>query len=90
MAGSYSDVTNSKGEFIGMDLIDNLGDAHEAFEECVDMIQHLTGGDDEKVWKAWKEGYCKKRLPDRVKESPYLFSYEKWCKHHKEEDEEYV
>ena len=54
------------------------------------MIQHLTGGDDEKVWKAWKEGHCKKRLPDRVKESPYLFSYEKWCKHHKEEDEEYV
>lgn len=27
-----------------MDLIENLGDAHEALEECFNVIEAMTGG----------------------------------------------
>jgi hypothetical protein len=49
MAGSYSHIVNSKNEFRGIELIDNLGDAHEALEECYWMIWLLTRGDKEKI-----------------------------------------
>lgn len=43
MAGSYSHITDDEtGRFIGIDLIDNLGDAYEALEECYGMIQYLA------------------------------------------------
>ena len=32
-----------------MGLIENLGDAHEALDECFKIIMELTGGDKEKV-----------------------------------------
>lgn len=55
MAGSYRHVTDAEGKFSGMDCIDNLGDAHEALEECVDMIMwlatQLTAGDPR--WMIW-------------------------------------
>lgn len=63
MAGSYRHITNADGSFRGADLIDNLGDAYEALEECYDMIQQLTGGDKKKIHKAWLEGHFKKRCP---------------------------
>jgi hypothetical protein len=44
MAGSYNHLLDEQGRF-HMDLIENLGDAHEALEECFGMIQVLTGGD---------------------------------------------
>jgi hypothetical protein len=56
MAGSYRHITNGKNEFIGIDLIDNLGDAWEALEECYLMIKQLTGNDKQKIYKAWYEG----------------------------------
>ena len=40
MAGSLSHITDDNGNFT-MDLIDNLGDAHEALEECFDRIKLL-------------------------------------------------
>ena len=63
MAGSYRHITDADGAFIGVALIDNLGDAHEALEECHDMIQQLTGGDKKKIYEAWLEGHFKKRCP---------------------------
>ena len=45
MAGSYSHIVDGDNKFIGVELIDNLGDAYEALEECYGMISHLTGGD---------------------------------------------
>ena len=42
MAGSYKHIINRDGEFTGTELIDNLGDAYEALEECYDMIQYLS------------------------------------------------
>jgi len=48
MAGSYRHITRVDGTFCGAYLLDNLGDAHEALEECWEMIQYLTGGDKHK------------------------------------------
>jgi hypothetical protein len=39
MAGSYRHITNGDGSFRGVELLDNLGDACEALEECYDMIR---------------------------------------------------
>lgn len=51
MAGSYRHITNNSNEFIGIDLIENLGDAHEALEECYQIIKEL-GGTKKKIYKA--------------------------------------
>ncbi len=40
MAGSYKHIVGPNGEFT-MDLIDNMGDAREALEECFAYIQRL-------------------------------------------------
>lgn len=63
MAGSYQHIVRSDGSFQGTELIDNLGDAYEALEECYDMIQQLTGGDKTRIYEAWLEGHFKKRYP---------------------------
>ena len=63
MAGSYRHITNQDGTFRGVELISDLGDAHEALEECFLMIQHLTGGDKDKIFEAWRDGYFKNRCP---------------------------
>jgi len=55
MAGSYRHITNPDNTFRGIDLIDNLGDAHEALEECYEIIQVLTGGDKRKIFEAHRE-----------------------------------
>lgn len=44
MAGSYDHIVDKEGRFIGTRLIDNLGDAYEALEECYGMIQWLANG----------------------------------------------
>jgi hypothetical protein len=56
MAGSYRHITKSDGSFNGINLLDNLGDAYEALEECYAMIKFLTGGNKEKIYKAWLKG----------------------------------
>lgn len=63
MAGSFRHVTDNDGAFRGIDLIDNLGDAHQALEECYEMIQYLTHGDQLAIYTAWLEGYFKKHCP---------------------------
>lgn len=53
MAGSYQHITDhDTGAFIGTELLDNLGDAYEALEECYGMIWYLAGGDLTKVKEA--------------------------------------
>lgn len=63
MAGSYRMIVDDNGDFCGIDLIENLGDAYEALEECFEMIRWLTGGDKQKIHQAWLEGYFKKHCP---------------------------
>lgn len=68
MAGSYRHITDSRGEFIGTDLLDHLGDAYEALEECWEMIQCLTGGDRKKIYDAWKKSRPKETRVCSLKE----------------------
>jgi len=42
MAGSWGHIVNRSGKFQGTLLIENLGDAYEALEECYGMIQWLA------------------------------------------------
>jgi len=42
MAGSYKHIVNSDGSFRGTHLLDHMGDAFEALQECYDMIQWLS------------------------------------------------
>lgn len=42
MAGSWKHITTDKGEFRGVELIDNLGDAYETLEECYGMVWYLV------------------------------------------------
>ena len=63
MAGSYKHIINRDGEFTGTELIDNLGDAYEALEECYDMIQYLSDGDRTQIHDAWLNGHIRKRNP---------------------------
>lgn len=59
MAGSFGHITDDAGQFIGIALIENLGDAYEALEECFGMIHVLSGGDPNKIEDArrrYREG----------------------------------
>lgn len=73
MAGSLSHIIDTDGTFT-MDLIDNLGDAHEALEECFAVIIELSGGNMGKVSKACvASGHCdpyKKYVGDEVIPKP--------------------
>ena len=42
MAGSWGHITDEEGRFAGIALIENLGDAYEALEECYGMVQVLA------------------------------------------------
>lgn len=44
MAGSLSHIVDDETGKFTMDLLDNMGDAHEALEECFALIHALTGG----------------------------------------------
>lgn len=52
MAGSYRHIIDEDNKFRGVDLLDHLGDAYEALQECHWMINHLCSGDKEKVFEA--------------------------------------
>lgn len=43
MAGSLRHIVDDQGDFT-IDLIENLGDAFEALEECFDIINVLSNG----------------------------------------------
>ena len=63
MAGSFHHIIKAKDlSFRGCQLLDNLGDASEALEECYDMLMYLTGGDRTKLYDAWKKGHMEKRF----------------------------
>ena len=63
MTGGYRHIVNEDGSFRGVDLLDHLGDAYEALEECYEMIQYLNDGNKTKIYKAWRDGYFKKYHP---------------------------
>lgn len=48
MAGSFNHVVADNGTFT-MGSIENLGDAHEALEECFGIIFFLTNGDKDRI-----------------------------------------
>lgn len=48
MAGSLSHIINKDGAF-DMNMIENLGDAEEALEECFQIIFALSNGDSKRV-----------------------------------------
>lgn len=81
MAGSYRHITNPDMSYRGVELIDDLGDADEALEECHAMIDHLTGGDKGKIHEAWLEGYFKKNCPPSNID---LATFEKFWQNHDE------
>lgn len=59
MAGSYRHITDANNKFIGIKLIENLGDSYEALEECWHIINILSNGDKQKISDAHLE-YIKK------------------------------
>ena len=68
MAGSYRHIVTMNNDFRDdiengglMDMIDNLGDAREALEECYDMIKYLTNGNKKKIYGAYINGHVKFR-----------------------------
>lgn len=66
MAGDYNFVTDSDGNFIGVDQLDNLGDAYEALEACVAIINSLadaTGNRKTAIYEAYIDGYCQNHIP---------------------------
>ena len=48
MAGSFNHLVG-KDDALQLDLIENLGDAAEAFEECYQLIFYLAGDDKERI-----------------------------------------
>jgi hypothetical protein len=66
MAGSLRHIIGSDGK-LTMELIDNLGDAYEALEECYALIIELSGGDMEKVSAAC----VKHKFPDPYETKRY-------------------
>jgi len=48
MAGSLNHIVDDDGTF-RMGGIENLGDAHEALDECFKIILELTGGEKTKI-----------------------------------------
>ena len=61
MAGSYSHCVDENHVFVGVGdfqgMIENLGDAYEACEEMVFMINFLANGNKEKIEEANKAYY---------------------------------
>lgn len=78
MAGSYKHCVDSNNEFRGIELIENLGDAHEALEQMYDMIQLLSGGDKTLIWFAWLEGHIRKRYPGNFAQDLRIYSFDRY------------
>lgn len=57
MAGSYRHITDKDNNLISNEefpnMIENLGDAYEAIEECWHLIDILSGGDKKKIAAAY-------------------------------------
>src|SRR5579872_5462785 len=53
MAGSFSHIVNDDLSFRGVDLLDDLGDAYEALEECYNMILVLADNDPQRIQEAY-------------------------------------
>ena len=77
MAGSYRHVTDGEGRYIGTGLLDHMGDASEALEQCVAMIRYLAGGDKRKIYEAWLYGFVFPNYPHADPTDP-VYSYERF------------
>ena len=49
MAGSLSHIVDVETGKYRFDLIENLGDAYEALDECFYLIKAMTGGEKEEI-----------------------------------------
>lgn len=56
MAGSLDHLKDSNGNFTS-DLIEDLGDAHEALEECFNRIKELEDGHKDLIQKVAAQGH---------------------------------
>jgi hypothetical protein len=74
MAGSYEHTIDSDtGNYRGVDLLENMGDMHEAVEQMFFMIGHLADWDRDRIKKASKAYYrClrkERRWPVQMREA---------------------
>jgi hypothetical protein len=70
VAGSLNHIIGDDGKF-RMDLIENLGDAHEALEECFELIVCLTEGSIARLRAACKAtGHVDPYRTDRFSDEP--------------------
>ena len=60
MAGSFRHCVGKDGGF-AMDLLENMGDAHEACEQMFWMVLFLSGYDDDKIIAAENAYYAEAR-----------------------------
>lgn len=65
MAGSYNHCRDNNTAQFDMELIENMGDAHEALEEMFDMIEYLSKGD-EFLIEAARHYHLRKRYSHHV------------------------
>lgn len=69
MAGSLNHIVDNNGAF-KMTTIENMGDAHEALEECFDLIALLLEEiPDHRRRRVWKE-ICSKAMAPEPDEYP--------------------
>lgn len=93
MAGSYRHLVNSKNEPYESprgdrwSLIENMGDAIECIDELFAMIQHLSGGDRRKIHEAWREGWCKRNIPNSNYADESLMSFDAFWQDDDDEQE---
>ncbi len=49
MAGSFKHVVDDTGSYRGVDLLENMGDMHEAVEQMAFMLLFISRSDDGKA-----------------------------------------
>lgn len=81
MAGSLNHIVNENGAFT-MRNIENMGDAHEALEECFDIIAELLNTgisniDRDHDTEGWMKEVCKRCKAPLPKMRPYKGAREK-------------
>ncbi|MCP4989354.1 MAG: hypothetical protein GY928_25845 [Colwellia sp.] len=69
MAGSLNHLIDEETGKFTMDLIDNLGDAKEALEECFSVIYDMTGGSKKKI-----DYYLKARKYPKIKRDMSVYT----------------
>ena len=79
MAGSYLHIVKKNGKLISNkkfpNMIENLGDAYEAIEECWHMIDILADGDKSKIAEAHYKYLVREVGYNRLSKQEYIKNY---------------